>query len=402
MFNNINNYIFDSDSINNKIFDRKKLPYKSLFPNKDSKFGLKLYCEIPKSHYMGKNLWIVKAPNLNRGRCVKVFNSYNSIFNYIKKMTEGKSDEYDIEDIKKEENIDKNNNDINNNKNIYIPNDENIIKEIINKNENQEEKENKYQSSIIIIQKYIERPFLYKGRKCDIRIWVLLTHKMDSYIFKEGHLKASSVNFDTDNFDSFVHLTNYSLQKYNKWFSKFEKGNEISFKSFQDFINTQENTFNFYEEIFPKFIEIIKHTILCAKNKINLNNRNYCFEIFGYDFMMDEDKNIYLIEINTNPGLEISSDLIAELIPRMIDDALLLTVDKLFPTEYDCEWLNEKGNYKSKYHVNGYSDEENMWSFVCDMKKNIDKDILNSFSFNINNFKKSRKRIKIKKMKNKK
>ena len=118
--------------------------------------------------------------------------------------------------------------------------------------------------------------------------------------------------------------------------------------------------------------------------------------------MMDEDKNIYLIEINTNPGLEISSDLIGELVPRMIDDALLLTVDNLFPTEYSSEWLNEKGKYKSKYHVNGYSDEENMWNFVCDMKKNIDKDILNSFSFNIKNFKKSRKRIKIKKLKNKK
>ena len=417
MFKNINNYLFDSNSINNKIFDRRKLPYKTLFPDKDPKFGIKLYCEIPKSHYIGKNLWIVKAPNLNRGRCVKVFNSYNDIFNYIKKMAEGKADEYDIEDFKKEENNDKTNNATNSKTNIhntnihinnnfnnnnYKPTDENIINEVINKNENQEEKESKYQSSIIIIQKYIERPFLYKGRKCDIRIWVLLTHKMESYIFKEGHLKASSVNFDTDNFDSFVHLTNYSLQKYNKCFSKFEKGNEISFKSFQDFINTQENSFNFYEEIFPKFIEIIKHTMLCAKNKINLNNRNYCFEIFGYDFMMDEDKNIYLIEINTNPGLEISSDLIGELVPRMIDDALLLTVDNLFPTEYDPGCLNEKGEYKSKYHVNGYSDEENMWSFVYDMKKNIDKDILNSFSFNIKNFKKSRKRIKIKKLKNKK
>jgi hypothetical protein len=188
-----------------------------------------------------------------------------------------------------------------NNINTYNPNDENIVNEIINKNENQEEKESKYQSSIIIIQKYIERPFLYKGRKCDIRIWVLITHKMESYIFKEGHLKASSVNYDTNNFDSFVHLTNYSLQKYNKSFSKFEKSNEISFKSFQDFINSQENSFNFYEEIFPKFIEIIKHSMLSAKNKINLNNRNFYYEIFGYDFMMDEDKNVYLIEINTNP-----------------------------------------------------------------------------------------------------
>ncbi len=396
MFNNIKNYLFDSNSINNKIFDRRKLPYKSLFPNKDDKFGIKLYCEIQQSHYIGKNLWIVKAPNLNRGRCVKVFNSYNDIFAYIKKITEGKADEYDIDEIKKEEY----NTDINN---IY-QNVENISNEMINKNEyeNKEEKEYKYQSSIIIIQKYIEKPFLYKGRKCDIRIWVLLTHKMDCYIFKEGHLKASSVNYDTNNFDSFVHLTNYSLQKYNKSFSKFEKGNEISFKLFQEFINSQKNPFNFYEEIFPKFIDIIKHTMLCSKNKINLNNRNYCFEIFGYDFMMDEDKNIYLIEINTNPGLEISSELIGELVPRMIDDALLLTIDDLFPTEYSPECLNEDNKYKSKFHVNGYKDDENMWDFICNIKKNIDKDSYNSISFNFKNFKKYKKKIKIKKMKHKK
>ena len=396
LFNNINDYLFDSNSINNKIFDRRKIQYKSLFSNQDQKFGIKIYCEIPKSHFIGKNLWIVKAPNLNRGRCVKVFNNYNEIFNYIKKITEGKAKEYDIKDIKKEEN----------NCNINSKNqnkkEDNISNELINKNDNPEDKEYNYQSSIIIIQKYIERPFLYKGRKCDIRIWALLTHKMEAYIFKEGHLKASSVDFDTNNFDSFVHLTNYSLQKYNKCFSKFEEGNEISFKVFQEFINSQKNIFNFKEEIFPKFREIIKHTMLCAKNKINLNNRIHCFEIFGYDFMMDEDKNIYLIEINTNPGLEISSELIGELVPRMIDDALLLTVDDLFPTEYDSKYKNENGKYKSKFHVNGYSDEENMWEFVCDMKKNPEKELFNSFYFNNKNFKKIKKKIKIKKMKNKK
>ena len=396
LFNNINDYLFDSNSINNKIFDRRKIQYKSLFPNQDQKFGIKIYCEIPKSHFIGKNLWIVKAPNLNRGRCVKVFNNYNEIFNYIKKITEGKAKEYDIKAIKKEEDY------CNINSKNQNKKEDNISNELINKNDNPEEKEYNYQSSIIIIQKYIERPFLYKGRKCDIRIWALLTHKMEAYIFKEGHLKASSVDFDTNNFDSFVHLTNYSLQKYNKCFSKFEEGNEISFKVFQEFINSQKNIFNFKEEIFPKFREIIKHTMLCAKNKINFNNRIHCFEIFGYDFMMDEDKNIYLIEINTNPGLEISSELIGELVPRMIDDALLLTVDDLFPTEYDSKYKNENGKYKSKFHVNGYNDEENMWEFVCDMKKNPEKELFNSFYFNNKNFKKIKKKIKIKKMKNKK
>ena len=382
VFDNIENFIFNSKSISHKIFDRRKIPYKTLFPMKDPKFGLKLYCEINNSHYDGKNLWIVKAPNLNRGRGVKIFNNYNDIISYIKKITEGKITESELYNIK--------DNETNNNSDKQEKN----VNEIINENEyeNKDEPDYIYQSSKIIIQKYIEKPFLYKGRKCDIRIWVLISHKMKVYIFKEGHLKASSVNYNKDDFDSFIHITNYSLQKYNKSFAKYEKGNEISFQTFQNFIN-ENNPFNFREEIFPKFTEIVKLTALSVKNKINMNNSSYCFEIFGYDFMMDEEKNVYLIEINTNPGLEISSDIIAELIPRMIDDALLLTVDELFPTEYSDECLNENKQYKSKFHVNGYKDEENMWEFVCDMKKNFDKEINNS-----NSFLKKRK-IKIRKMK---
>ena len=379
MFDNIEDFIFDTKSISNKIFDRRKISYKTLFPMKNPKFGLKLYCEISKSHYDGKNLWIVKVPNLNRGRGVKIFNNYKNIISYIKKIAEGKITESELYNIKDIENSDSS------------KKQEKNACEATNEKECDllfDDQDYIYQSSKIIIQKYIEKPFLYKGRKCDIRIWVLITHSMKVYVFKEGHLKASSLNYNKDDFDSFIHITNYSLQKYNKLFSKYEKGNEISFQTFQEFIDENTNKFNFREEIFPKFIEIIKLSTLSVKNKINMNNLNYCFEIFGYDFMMDEDKNVYLIEINTNPGLEISSDLIAELVPRMIDNALLLTVDQLFPTEYSKECLNEKGEYKSKFHVNGYKDDENMWEFVCDLKKHPEKE------------KVKKKKVKIKKIKN--
>ena len=33
--------------------------------------------------------------------------------------------------------------------------------------------------------------------------------------------------------NSFVHLTNYSVQKYNQEFSKYESGNEVSYAEFQ-------------------------------------------------------------------------------------------------------------------------------------------------------------------------
>lgn len=41
--------------------------------------------------------------------------------------------------------------------------------------------------------------------------------------------------------------------------------------------------------------------------------------------MLDETGHVWLIEVNTNPCIELSK--------RMLDDAFKLTVDKMFPKE---------------------------------------------------------------------
>ena len=51
------------------------------------------------------------------------------------------------------------------------------------------------------------------------------------------------------------------------------------------------------------------------------NKRLNCFEIFGYDFMVDEDFNVLLIEVNTNPDISLCCPLLAMLIPTMLDNA---------------------------------------------------------------------------------
>lgn len=50
--------------------------------------------------------------------------------------------------------------------------------------------------------------------------------------------------------------------------------------------------------------------------------RNCSFEIFGFDFMIDEDLKPWLIEVNTNPCLELSSPYLARLIPSMLENAI--------------------------------------------------------------------------------
>jgi hypothetical protein len=238
-------------------------------------------------------------------------------------------------------------------------NSDEIIKEINNIFEGNKKKKPNH----LIIQKYLESPLLYNGRKFDIRIWVLFTYSgkdnnnYSVYVFKEGHLKACSDEFNIDNDNLFIHLTNYSVQKYNKNFSKSEIGNEISFKTFQEELDKKNANKNFKKDIFPKIIKIIAISANSCKNKINILNRNNCFEIFGYDFILDQDYEPFLLEVNTNPGLEESSPLIKMLVPRMIDDAFRLTIDKVFERD-------DKNKDISTFPVEGYKDKENMWQSV--------------------------------------
>ena len=209
-----------------------------------------------------------------------------------------------------------------------------------------------------MIQKYIEQPLLYNKRKFDIRIWVLFTYlekgkKYEVFIFKEGHLKACSDEFNINSEDLFIHLTNYSVQKLNKNFSKCEIGNEISFADFQKELDKTVNYIDFKKEIFPQIIKIISISANSVKGKINLSKRTNCFEIFGYDFILDKNYKPFLLEINTNPGYEESSPLIKALVPRMIDDAMKLTIDKEFESSNEYNFSN--------YFVEGYPSDENMW-----------------------------------------
>ena len=308
IYDKIENYICGT---NTDLFNHK---YNEIFYTYQTrKLGSEQRIFFPKTHYDGYNLWLIKAINLNRGMGIKVEN--------------------DLDKIEKE----------------IIEINDNLKMEISNKK--------KRKCKRILIQKYIEKPLLYQGRKFDIRLWVLfIGNKPDNvYIFKEGHLKATCGNYDLNSKDIYVHLTNYSIQKYNSDFSKIEIGNEIPFKDLQKDLDSKKIKINFRNNIYPKIVRIVRITAGAAKAKINMMNRKNCFEIYGYDFMIDEKFNPFLIEINTNPGFEFSSPLINMLLPRLIDDAFKLTIDT------DFYLSNLYMNSPSKFPVDGYSNNENMF-----------------------------------------
>jgi D-alanine-D-alanine ligase-like ATP-grasp enzyme len=48
---------------------------------------------------------------------------------------------------------------------------------------------------------------------------------------------------------------------------------------------------------------------------MNPNNRKNVFELFGFDFLLDEEFRLWLLEINTNPFLGTPSKAMKILVP---------------------------------------------------------------------------------------
>ena len=59
--------------------------------------------------------------------------------------------------------------------------------------------------------------------------------------------------------------------------------------------------------------------------------QHHTFEIFGFDFMLDEDFKVYLIEVNTNPCLETPCTLMTKIMTDMVDSGLRIALDPLYP-----------------------------------------------------------------------
>lgn len=77
--------------------------------------------------------------------------------------------------------------------------------------------------------------------------------------------------------------------------------------------------------------DLIIDTFNASKAQLNPNKRKNCFEFLGYDFLIDEDFRLWVIEVNTNPYFGVPNVFIADLLPKMMDDLLELVVDPTYP-----------------------------------------------------------------------
>lgn len=82
-----------------------------------------------------------------------------------------------------------------------------------------------------------------------------------------------------------------------------------------------------WESVAQKQMEEIIITALSSVEDIVESRRN-SFELFGFDFMVDSNLKLWLIEINSSPDLSHSTAVTAQLVKCMLEDLLKVVIDR--------------------------------------------------------------------------
>jgi tubulin monoglycylase TTLL3/8 len=172
-----------------------------------------------------------------------------------------------------------------------------------------------------IVQKYMENPLIIAKRKFDLRQWVVVTdwNPLTIYFYKECYARFTVDEYDnnTDNLEnSYAHLVNNSIGKNSENFTKTvvaENGQLIegymwSYDDFSQYMKYRagNNEIDIMETIIqPRMQDIAKWSLQCGCEMVD--HRKQSFELYGFDFMIDETCGAWLIEINASPACDYST-----------------------------------------------------------------------------------------------
>ncbi|GAB5363425.1 hypothetical protein AAMO2058_000881900 [Amorphochlora amoebiformis] len=193
-----------------------------------------------------------------------------------------------------------------------------------------------------VVQRYLNSPHLIHGRKFDMRVYALITcnNPIRVYVYKEGIARFATEKYtpaNDNNLDNlYTHLTNYSINKMHKdFFSKSSKkeipsgkwtiSRLFKFMKEEQKIDTRMMWARIKDVILKTFISV---SPMLAERYKGLFPNDYtgglCFELVGFDIMLDSELNAYVLEVNRNPSLNMSTPLDVTLKGDVTADTLRL------------------------------------------------------------------------------
>lgn len=156
----------------------------------------------------------------------------------------------------------------------------------------------------VIVQKYISNPLLISGYKLDLRLYVCVTSfcPLTIYTYEEGLVRFATEKFDLSSLDNvYAHLTNTSINKYGASYKTYKEGIgcgcKWTFSKFRSYLRI----FGVDDMLlWQKMNNIVILTLLAITPLPEASN---CFELFGFDILIDDKFKPWLLEVNYNPAL---------------------------------------------------------------------------------------------------
>ncbi|CAD8180271.1 unnamed protein product [Paramecium octaurelia] len=193
-----------------------------------------------------------------------------------------------------------------------------------------------------VVQEYLCNPYLIDGLKFDLRIYVLLKsiYPLKVFMYQEGLARFSTKKYvkpQKKNLGSVtMHLTNYAINKRSKDFvfnndtNKDDVGHKRSFTSVLKYLQDQghdiKQLLNQIKQVIVKTIQSVQGELshLYRSQQHNNDGIEQCFELFGFDILLDSSLKPWLLEVNHTPSFSTDTPLDKIIKRNLIMDTLIL------------------------------------------------------------------------------
>ncbi|XP_048340915.1 tubulin polyglutamylase TTLL5 isoform X3 [Sphaerodactylus townsendi] len=190
----------------------------------------------------------------------------------------------------------------------------------------------------ILISRYISNPLLIDDFKFDVRLYVLVTcyDPLVVYLYEEGLARFATVRYDqgAKNIkNQFMHLTNYSVNKKSGDYVSCDDpevedyGNKWSMSAMLRYLKQEGRDTT---ALMASVEDLIIKTIISAELAIAsackafVPHRGVCFELYGFDVLIDSTLKPWLLEVNLSPSLACDAPLDLKIKASMISDMFTL------------------------------------------------------------------------------